>query len=65
MHKVGNQRNGERTIQEGYRQLVIPGEGTEVHERMGLAIKNYAMNYGLFNVTTISPEEYNKVKGIK
>ena len=62
IHKVGNHTNNERTIREGYRQILIPGEGAEVQQRMGLAIKNYAMNYGLFDIVTISPEEYNKAK---
>ena len=62
MHKVGNQRNGDTTVQEGYNIITIPGEGSEIQEKMRLAIINYGMKLGLFNIETISPEEYNKAK---
>jgi len=45
-------------LQEGYSMLQIPGEGAEVQERMHLAILNKATQCGLFNIQTISPDQY-------
>ena len=43
---------------EGYSKIELPGEGAEVQERMHLAILNKATQCGLFNIQTISPDQY-------
>ena len=53
-----NSIEAERRIKTGYKQVIIPGEGEGVHEKMDYAIKNYAANCGLFDVQTITPEQY-------
>lgn len=53
-----NSFEAERRIKTGYKQVIVPGEGEEVREQMEHAIKNYAGKYGLFDVQTITPEQY-------
>lgn len=65
VHKVGNSIYADKEVHEHYTQLALPGEGEQVKQKMNLAIKNFAYKYGLFNIQSVSPEEYNKAKGIK
>jgi len=54
----GIQVDAHRELQEGYSKIEIPGEGAEVHQKMDYAIMNKALKTGLFNVQTISPDQY-------
>jgi len=64
-YKEGNDIHDTKQVQEHYTQLALSGEGEQVKRKMDLAIKNFAYKYGLFNIQSVSPEEYNKAKGIK
>ena len=56
--KADNHNMTPLELQEGYSKIEIPGEGAEVHQKMDYAIKNKAFKTGLFNVQTISPDQY-------
>lgn len=60
--KIGNKHNSPKEITEGYHRISIPGEGKEVNEKIRMAILNYGMKLGLFDIKTISQEEYEKHK---
>lgn len=56
--KADNMQTTIPTVQTGYHKIELPGEGKEVQERMHLAILNKATQCGLYNIQTITPEEY-------
>jgi hypothetical protein len=63
--KKDNKRSTPLELTEGYYMISIPGEGKEVQEKMRMAIINYGEKLGLFDIKTITQEEYESNKQIQ